>query len=356
MTISLVGYLDKRLGQHHGRGPEYKWHCPACIDRRGTESSGPRLHVNVNLRIGHCFRCGYAFRSLESLFRYLNNGALRIEEAKLLNRTSGITRKGPLADVLRALKAGKEDDHESLGAETTPKEMLPMFAAPPHPECASAMRYVAGRGVTRTLLKKHNVHFCAEGDYRGYLVFPITIDHRQVYFTTRYAGRNARRKSKNPVKTPGKHTKATCLLNYDGVVGRKIVAVVEGAFDMMAFDAAVGIMGKEISPEQVSLLEELVPHGLEEVVVALDPDAGLEMEKTFRALQARLPKVSALLLPGGDPWDLRNELTQLMDRRVSELSTNVRVQARIRTGEFIRRRVKPNGFSRASRTQKQVLG
>lgn len=349
---TLVQYLDKRLGSHYGRGPEYKWHCPACIDRLGHESSSPKLHVNLDRAVGHCFRCDYAFRSLESLFRFMNNGGLRIEEAKLLRRSSGVTRKGPVSDVLRALKGEQGEEGERLKPEELPAETLPVYAAPPHTECVRAISYLRGRGVTREMMKAHGIGFCAEGDYRGYLVFPISIDHEVVYFTTRYAGRKAIRKSKNPQKADGHHTKGTCLLNYDGAVGHKLVAVVEGAFDMMAFDAAVGVMGKTISPEQVALIEELVPHGLEEVVVALDPDAGLQMEQTFRALEGRVPKVSALMLDGGDPWDRRDELEQLLDERVYELSPATRVLARMRTGDFVRRRVKSNGFSRTRQTKR----
>lgn len=346
MTLTLIGYLDKRLGGHYGRGPEYKWHCPACIDRLGHESATPKLHINTDRHVGHCFRCDYAFRSLESLFRYMNRGALRIEEAKILRRSSGVTRKGPVADVMRALGGEKSDPGYRLKPETLPDETLPVHVVPPHAECVRAISYLRGRGVTRAMMKEHEIGFCADGPFRGYLVFPISIDHELVYFTTRYAGANAFRKSKNPQKADGHHTKGTCLLNYDGVVGNKVVAVVEGPFDMMAFDAAVGVMGKTISPEQVALIEELVPHGLEEVVVALDPDAGLQMEQTFQALTGRVPKVSALMLDGGDPWDRREDLSQLLEDRLYELSPTTRVRARMRTGDYVRRRLKSNGFYR----------
>lgn len=311
---TLLEYLDRRLGAHRGRGPEHTWHCPACIDRIGSESDTPKLHVNIDRRVGHCFRCDFGFRSFEGLFRYINNGKLTLEEGRLLRRAIRQHPDGPIASVIQAL--GREHKRKfDLRPVRVPREMVDLTVDPLPMTARRAMSYLTRRGVGLEEIAHHSIGFCPAGDYGGYLVFPVHVGGRQVYFTTRFAGQS-RMKSKNPPKADGYHTKATVLLNYDACVGEKLIGIVEGPFDMMAWGNAVGLMGKDISDEQVVLIEALVDHGLEEVVVSLDAEAGREAIAVYRKLVGRVPNVSILFLDDGDPFDRRDELdTLLRDRR-----------------------------------------
>mgnify|MGYP001559326280 CR=1 FL=1 len=312
MTLSPVAYLDRRLGRHSGRGPEYVWWCPACIDRVGSESRYPKLNINVVVGIGHCFRCGFAFGGLEKLFRYINNGALRIEEARLLRRDVELDQRGAVASVMRVVEhAPKVDAARPVGL---PEEYVPLWERPVPVGCHRALRYCYERGLTDEAIEEHAVGTCATGRYAGYLVFPVIQRGEVAYFTTRFAGQRTP-KSRNPVSEDGQHTKATCLLGYDRVVGAECVSVVEGPFDSIAFDRAVALMGKVISKEQVALIADLVPSGLREVCVALDADAGREAETVYRRLHRVAPSVSILRLASGDPWDNRGDIPRLLAER-----------------------------------------
>lgn len=318
MRRTLVEYLDGRLGVHEGNGPEYKWHCPVCIDRLGSEGAKRHLHINTGRGFGHCFRCDYAFRSFEAFFRYLNDGKLKIEEARLLRRRVKHDAGGPKATVMRIL-AGDSRVRTKLDPVPLPKRMVDLTRDPLPGLARRGLAYLKERGLGMREIRKHSIGFCPVGDYAGYLVFPVFQGGRQVYFTTRFAGQveGRRLKSKNPKKSEdgSTFTKGTVLLNYDAVVGLPVIGLVEGPFDVMGFGNAVGLLGKSISDEQVALLDALVDHGLEEVVIALDDEAARQANAIHKRLLGRIPHVTVLYLDHGDPFDRRADLKKLLRQR-----------------------------------------
>tara|TARA_R100001086_G_scaffold192515_4_gene109743 strand:- start:584 stop:1630 length:1047 start_codon:yes stop_codon:yes gene_type:complete len=313
---SIIEYLDRRLGKHSGRGPEFTWPCPVCIDRLGSESRKPKLHVHVDRGMGHCFRCDYGFRSLRSLFLTINDGTLRIEELRLLKRYTDRDPRGPRASVMEALRIDPKFGPERLRPVALPDDTVSLVEPRLRRTVRRALNYLEGRGVSIDLVRKHSIGYCPAGDYAGHLIFPVLQGGRQVYFTTRYAGSaTGGLKSKNPPKRDGYHAKSTVLLNYDRCVGKRRVALVEGPFDMMAWDNAVALLGKTINHEQVVLLERLVASGLEELVISLDAEAGAEAIALHRMLSGRVPTVSVLFLDTGDPFDQRDRLRSLLPTR-----------------------------------------
>lgn len=315
---SLVTYLDERLGSHRGNGPEFTWHCPACIDRIGSESSTPKLHVNTVRAKGHCFRCDYGFHDFEQLFRYLNNGKLKLSELRMIRKDAQLLADGPTASVMAALKLDeKKQKKRKLRAVELPK-MVPLFKKPVVMRARKGLNYLHSRGVSDEQIAHHGIHYCSRDDnYGGYLVFPVLQGDELIYFTTRYAGliKGRALKSKNPPKSDGFHAKSTVLLNYDDCVGEEVVALVEGPFDVMAWGNAIGLLGKDISDQQVALIEQLVAHGLEEIVISLDDEAGKQAINIWRRLTGRVPNVSILFLEHGDPWDRRDSLARLSRER-----------------------------------------
>jgi hypothetical protein len=190
-----------------------------------------------------------------------------------------------------------------------------------------AWDYLDQRGVTPEHVERFQIGYCDSGRYRNRLVFPVVQGGQVVYFTTRYCGRHDA-KTLNPTNEDGCMTKDGCLLNYDNVMGAAKVAVVEGPFDCMAFPVAVALFGKRISPAQVTLIDGLVDHGLHEVVIALDADAGEAADRLHDRLAGRVPVTSTLVLDHGDPWDRRVELTKLLIQR-GESSLLSRAQHRL---------------------------
>lgn len=316
--VGLVDYLDTRLGSHSGNGPEYQYWCPFCIDREGSESDGRKLWVNFDKGAMHCFRCDYGRRDWLQFFRDLNGGSLRHEEIELCRGeiTPPRTHEDMASAVFNILY-GAEPEAQELVPVALPPDMQPLA---PHARLKTkpihlrrAFKYLTGRGVTSKQIVQHDLGFCVSGRYAQRVIFPVRQNGRQVYFTNRYCGTHLL-KSLNPEKTEGAYSRDHCLLNYDNVVGKAQIAVTEGPFDMMAYDHAVALMGKTISATQVDLLTALVAHGLEEVIVSLDAEAGKDAERVYHRLTRRIPSVVILSLDHGDPDERRDDLADLIDQ------------------------------------------
>lgn len=326
MARSLLEYLDRRLGGHSGSGPEYVFSCPACIDRMGSESNKRKFAVNLNLRKGQCFRCEFKFRDIEALFRYINAGRLTIEEKILLREDPPIVVGSISATVRRILyRAGEEA--KPLRACDLPREYEPLtLANVSAPNMRRAHTYLRSRHVPLKVAQRFQVGFCTKGDYRGYLIFPVIQGGRVVYWTSRFAGKHAL-KSRNPPKRDGFFSREHCLLNYDNVVGRRVVTLVEGPISATAPKHAIALMGRVMSPYQARLIEALVPHGLEELVVGLDPGTGRDRDYIRDIVSSVVPRVTDLLLVNGDPDDEREHLAELMaNRRIPTLLDRVRAR------------------------------
>lgn len=316
--MSLIDHLDKLLGAHGGTGPNYEYHCPFCADRRGDESPHKKLRVNPDKGKAMCFRCEYAAGSMETLLKAVRRGKLTSEDKLALE---GRVEHIPVArirdEILVRFYAHSRVD--ALRPVPLPKlTMYPMRNGPTF-QCQSGFAYLRQRGcdeaLALTLAKKHDLHYAWAGDYACRIVFPVWQGGKVVYFTTRFCG-NHHAKALNPPNVPGFISKEHCLLNYDGCVGAKRVAIVEGGFSMMAFDYAVGLMGKRISPQQIALLETLVEQGTEEFLIAVDPDAAKQAYQLQTDLRGRVPKLSYVPLPQReDPWDCRERIEELIETR-----------------------------------------
>jgi hypothetical protein len=321
---SLLEYLDRRLGRHAGNGPEYVFPCPACIDRMGSDSNKRKFAVNINSRRGQCFRCEYKFRDIEALFRYINAGRLTIEEKILLREDPPIVVGSIAATVRRILyKAGEQS--KALRPSALPREYEPLtLANVDAPRLRRAHRYLRQRHVSLKVAQRFQVGFCATGKYAGYLIFPVVQGGGVVYWTSRYCGKHSI-KSRNPDKREGYFSREHCLLNYDNVVGRRRVVLVEGPISATAPRHAIALMGRVMSPFQARLIEALVEHGLEELVIGLDPGTGRDRDAIRDTMSSIVPRVTDLCLTEGDPDDERDRIDELMaQRRVPSLSDRIR--------------------------------
>jgi len=331
---TLLTYLDHRLGRHSGNGPEYTFHCPACIDRIGTDGDKKKFAVNLVRQRGRCFRCDFKFRDLAHLFRYVNGGFVTPQERVLL-------RKEPPLVVESVSKTVKELlSREVPGVESLRKHRLPRGTKPfgkvdvtQHP-WKRAFTYWQSRGFDMDDALRFDVHYCPSGatygdlDYSGYLLFPVMQNGERVYWTTRYCGKH-HIKSKNPPKREGYFSREHCLLNYDGVVGEKLVSLVEGPTDCAAYDVALALMGKEMSSFQAFLIELLVEHGLEELVINLDPGTGKKVDEISDMMRDRVPRLSVLYFDHGDPCSRRSELAELQETRKAAPTLGDRIRARL---------------------------
>jgi hypothetical protein len=318
----LMRYLEQVLGRSQGRGAERHFDCPFCIDRVGSESSGKKLDINIAKGLASCYRCGWG-GNLERLFRSMNGGALTMEAGALVyGETRAVSPQDLKDTVARGLHSVIPEN--VLLTEPLPQGTLRIA----DPANASRARrgwkyFVEERGIMPELLEKYHVGYCPDGEFANRLIFPVYQGGSQIYFTSRYCG-DHKIKARNPDWREGHLSKTDVIWNYDGLVGKEIIAITEGVMSGMAFEDAGALLGKDISPAQIRLIVALVPLGLEEVIVALDPDAGRYAEKIYFALQDKVPRCSVLYLDHGDPHDRRADLPELLkDRQVPSLRTRV---------------------------------
>jgi hypothetical protein len=345
---NMLAYLDERLGKHSGTGPEYHFYCPACITRLGDESGKRKLGINLAKGKGGCFRCSFGFQSFTQLFRYLNGGYIRMEEFALLRHEVNLP-KSNLPSAVRLHFARKK--HLALKPFPLPPEFVRLADLSEEERSAFRYRvpfaYLKSRGIGEDKISLYNIGYCATGEYAQRLIFPVIQNNRVVYWTNRFCGDHPL-KSKNPPNTEGHHHRGTCLLNYDLCLCFPSVALVEGPISAIAFhqaalnaacagdpDAkldlltpALAMMGKFLSGEQRKLIAEMVPLGLKEIVVALDPGAGAPADEIYSSLLGVVPKVTMLVLENGDPDDVRDSLPQLLRGR-REPSVLDRVRQRL---------------------------
>jgi hypothetical protein len=329
---SLIDYLDSRLGKHSGNGPEYTFHCPACSARLGSDSGKKKFAVNLVKQRGQCFRCEFKFRALEQLFRYLNGGFVTPEERILLRDDPPLVVVS-VRRTVQALLRGEDDARpERLRTHRLPREAKALTEVDPKKmPWKRAVGYLRRRGFDLEDARRFDLHYCATGDYSGYIIFPVVQGGETVYWTSRYCGDKNPIKSRNPPKGDDRYGREHCLLNYDAVVGAPVVALVEGPLDCVAFvdPPAIALMGRKLSAMQAALIGALAELGLEEVVIALDPGAGTDMDEIRTSLTGRVPRVTTLYFDSGDPASRRAELRSLVTGRTSEPTLGQRVRSRL---------------------------
>lgn len=325
----LVDYLERRLGSARVAGHgEHEFYCPACLDRTGGESDDRKFWVNLDQGRGFCYRCEFKFRTWEYLFRYLNGGVLRAEEFALLQREAKLPQEELAPEVHEILRTAEEAPAaEELKIREVPKEARVLSGNEDARWAQRPLKYLHDRGVPMRLIDRFNIGFCFQGALQNHLIFPVLQLGQPVYYTTRTIV-SWGAKSRNPENAPGYHSRQTCLLNYDNVIGAPRIEISEGPFDVLAQPNGVGLMGKFMSSTQARLIAALVPHGLEEVVVVLDDDALKAADRVHAKLVGKVPKVTCLYLDHGDPDERKDELPELLKER-RHPTTKDRVRARL---------------------------
>lgn len=331
----LLPWLTDRLGSYIGHGPEYEFQCPFCLERRGSESTKRKLRVNAVKGAAYCHRCGYAARTVKQLLLDITDGRADAATQEVFEGAP-VTAVSDLRDRIASLSA--PDKPVPLEPVLIPEETIPLWPYVGGEKVPFRIRpafaYLRRRGVTDEMIVNYDIGYCAAGRYARRLVFPVYQGQEQIYFTTRDCG-DSRVKSLHARSVDGFYTSKQCILNYDNLIGAPHIFLVEGPFDMMAFDHAGALFGKTASSAQIALLEVLVNAGLEELTVSLDADALADAYKLARAIVGIVPKVTVIELDEGDPWSRRADLQSFVAQRYRpSLSRQLRSHLRFRLTEI----------------------
>lgn len=273
----VAARLTLKARSEGGKGGELICHCPFCDGKR-------KFYVNAETGRWICYKCEERGR-LNALIEKVD-GLSKAEAARFV--FAEIARQ-PARTISQLLYRPAPPDEHPV---EWPSEFVPVYSEGEW----SFPLYLEERRVSRGLAREYGLGFCESGRYDGRVILPCHVNGELTFFQGR-AIDDREPKYLSPV-----HGKGVSLYGFDEAVsfGLQTVALVEGPFDVLgcarAGIPAVGLMGKSVSAEQISLLGDC----WSSVVLLLDPGAEDSVKRVSRALADTLPvKIGKLV--GADP-------------------------------------------------------
>ena len=264
-------------------GEEIVLECPLCGDHK------KRLYVSRRDFLWICHNCGEkgnVYRLLEKILHFDPMKASHIAK-NLLGH----------AHKREHIESEREDTILSDEEVSLPDGFMPLT----NPDATLQRRfwvYLIDRGVTPEHILEDRMGFVLGGYYAYRVILPVYRDGKRVGWLARDITGEAEKKV---LTAPGMKT-SQVLYNLDRAKGRKVIGLVEGAFDALTLPYdLVASLGAKLSPIQRRLLREA---GVSCVILLWDSDeAGITgMQKTIPQLLGAGFEVRLAILPAGaDP-------------------------------------------------------
>jgi len=333
----LIDHLERKLGEYVRIGSELSFECPFCAEPSHT----PKLGVNLDTGVWHCFKCDIAGGSPAWLLRETNGGKLDMDDVIALagdDTMVGSSRK--LTKQVIALFRGVAKDRKTVAGDLKPVPLPPETVSAS--DYARVRLYFTSRGYTKKqtedLVGTYGIRYVpgiarripGEPDRRNHIIFPVNVGGRQVWYTTRSIRPDAVPKSLNPRNIDGHFHKEDVILGFDEAVGCRDIVVSEGPFSMAAFrtlgSRSIGptaLCGTTLSTAQVALYRLLADRGAERFVVATEGDKARFRNSLCAALAPIRPVyVLPLAKSDGDPDDNKHRLREMYDAAVPYSSSS----------------------------------
>jgi len=253
----LLRFLSKVLNSeyHTTDNFQFKFFSPFVVHRK------KKLGVNLNRKdkkFGwwHCWISDEKGRNLFSLLKHTNKYEYANE----------------LKEILKSLNISYVSQVESTKKIITlPREFIPLSEKPKliYPEYKRALIYAKKRNITFNDIYKHNIGYCSEGKYNGYLIIPsYDEDFKLNYFTGRSYHDYINLKHKNPTIS-----KDTIIFDYL-INWNEEINLCEAIFDAIAIKInAIPLLGKSMSKKLfLKILKKRPP----KINIILDLDANNE--------------------------------------------------------------------------------
>jgi DNA primase len=275
--LFLLAELENVLGSSTKKSrTNYAFHCPFCNHPK------PKLEINIQSNVKGenpfaCWVCGTKGRTLKKLLQLL-----RIPKEAALQ-------------VLKFVK--KNDSYEEIESPQVelPKEYQPLLLATQESLLANrAKSYLNQRGVSDVDIRKYNIGYAVDGEYRDTIIIPSYSEIGQLnYFISRKVV-EAFQKYKMPSAASKDIIFFESLINWN-----EPVTLCEGVFDAIAVRRnAIPLLGKFIQP---ALKRKLIQSDVQEIYIALDNDAQKEAYKHCEELTRMGKKVYIVELEEKDP-------------------------------------------------------
>ena len=261
-------------------GTEIRIPCPLCGDDRS------RLYIEAETGVWICFRC----QERGDLFDLFHR-ALGMEPAEAF-------------EARRKLRFRTEPKFRFGGGIPAP---VPNITVPTEYKVVAkgsrALHYLESRHVPYERAVAYDIGFCADGEYAGRIIIPVTY-HKQLYT---FVARALDPAVEPKVLYPAGSRRSDVVFNLDRLERLqhpRPLIITEGVFDALRLpNEAVAILGSQMSFQQITLVARLAV-GWRPFIIMMDGDkAGRNASRQIhRSLWSHgIPHVEARLPEGIDP-------------------------------------------------------
>lgn len=288
---NLLDFISSILGNaknYNTHGCWYEYNCPVCSEENGGVADGK---YNLAIRVshngslwGHCWKCGYS-------------GKL----SKIIKDNGSVNDYEYFKGLVRNLEFENEND-----------ETLVKFDDVVFPDGFKllddsfygkmAYEYLKNRGVSDSIIEKHNIGYVMSNDW---LNNKVLIPSYDIYGDLNYwVARDFTNKSKYKIVN-AKERKEDIVFNERFVNWYEPITLVEGPFDHIVTPNSIPLLGKTLK-EDSFLYRSLYDKSHCLINIMLDSDAEGNVSKIYKLLNSgRLNgKIRVVTLEDGyDPSD-----------------------------------------------------
>lgn len=299
--LKIEGWLHRHFADVKPYGnpvTDLRVNCPFCISRYGKHDQDHKLHVSLEKRVCHCFRCKYS-RSWISLVMDATGveyhhaigelySAPRVKDFDTLSETvakvfSCLDEKGTLPTPIMLPNFVSLPDDFILLAEGGKKHCIDYLPA-------RGMIYMRRRGFNERHWRRYGIGVAPSVGYR--VIIPIEGDLWQARAIFHFT---------QPKYIHPSVPTAQYIFNWGALDLYDEVVICEGAFSAMAVGPnAIGLLRNKVTGEQ---LYRLTMSDVEKFVVALDSDAKVFAMDLAKVLSSAGKEVELWLYHDGDPAD-----------------------------------------------------
>lgn len=297
--------------------------CPFC----GSADEGHHMGLSLNRPYWHCWRNDkHAGRKPHRLIMRLIGCGYEQAESYIQDDDYELSDFDEAASKFIAT----DPDFKSVKEKCVefPQEFRRLFS--PVGRAKIYYEYLLSRGFSKAdipaLVKRYGIYYCDRGEWRGRIIFPISVNGRMLTWTGRtiYPIEEQRYKSlshKEGSEPRGLVSIRDVLFNYDKAMKTitertkwKVIALVEGPFDAVKVDffghsygiCSIGVFGTGIREKQLDMLDR-VRERCSNMVVVGDKNADANVMDLLSATTGM--KIKELPLPRNvkDPGELNKD-------------------------------------------------
>jgi hypothetical protein len=246
---------------HYASKGQASWNCPVC----DAERNKGNFEVNYHKDVFQCWSCAETDNTHGSIYKLIKKWGNKEQLSTYV--------------LLRpeSIKIREAAIQEKIFMGLPPGFIKFSDGDPNSPQFKQAFKYITDeRGISVETIHKYNIGYTVEGKYHHRIIIPShNVDNEVDYFSARsYNG--AKRKYDNP-----DYPKELIVFNEYYIDWEKDVYLFEGAFDHIAVDNSITMLGKKMSE---LLWTTLYDKAKANVIIGYDPDAMGNVKKLYKQI------------------------------------------------------------------------